>query len=78
MKEQLVAIFRLVFADETIQLYDAMTANDIEGWDSLSHANLICAIEYHFNIRFTSKELLAMKCVGDLLAGISNKTGLSQ
>jgi len=44
-----------------------MTANDVEGWDSLSHVNLIVAIETKFNIRFNQKELLTFKNVGDLL-----------
>jgi acyl carrier protein len=50
-----------------------MTANDVEGWDSLSHVNLIVAIETKFGIRFNQKELLSFKNIGDLLNCIDKK-----
>lgn len=66
-------LFRRVFDDDTIELKAQTSANDIEGWDSMSHVNLILAIENQFNIRFSQKELLVMKNVGDLLAAINDK-----
>jgi len=50
-----------------------MTANDVDGWDSLSHINLIVAVESAFKIRFNQKELLTFKNIGDLLASIESK-----
>jgi acyl carrier protein len=49
------------------------TANEVDGWDSLSHVNLIMAVEGRFKIRFTQKELLTFKNVGDLLRAIESK-----
>lgn len=66
-------IFCMVFEDDTIQLRPDMTANDVDGWDSLSHVNLIVAIESKFNIKFSRKELLTFKNVGDLMNSIHNK-----
>lgn len=66
-------IFREVFDDDTLQITPEMTANEVDGWDSLSHINLIIAIESEFNIRFSQKELLAYKNIGDLLNGIDRK-----
>lgn len=71
--EKLTAIFREVFDDENIVIGPETTANDIEGWDSLSHVNLIVAVETRFNIRFSKKELLIFRHVGDLLASIESK-----
>lgn len=71
--EKLTAIFREVFDDEDIVIGPETTANDIEGWDSLSHVNLIVAVETRFNIRFSKKELLTFRHVGDLLASIESK-----
>lgn len=71
--ETLNGIFQTIFEDDTIRIRPEMTANDIEGWDSLSHVNLIVAVEAKFNIRFTQKELLRFKNIGDLLASIENK-----
>lgn len=71
--EKLNGIFRMVFADDDIVLAPTTTSNDIDGWDSLSHVNLIVAIERSFNIRFGQKELLTFKNVGDLHGSIESK-----
>lgn len=71
--ETLNRIFCMVFDDEAIQISPNMTANDIDGWDSLSHVNLITTIEAKFDIRFTQKELLKQRNIGDLLADIERK-----
>lgn len=63
-------IFQMVFDDDSIQISPEMTANDVDGWDSLSHVNLITTIEAKFNIRFTQKELLKQRNVGDLIVDI--------
>ena len=72
-KEQLNDIFRQVFDDDTIEIAPELTANDIDGWDSLSHINLITAVESHFRIRFNQRELLTFKNIGDLLKSIDSK-----
>ena len=71
--EILQGIFRQVFDDDTITLSPDLTANDVDGWDSLSHINLILAIENRFNICFTQKELLTLSKVGDLIDAIDRK-----
>lgn len=72
-KEQLNEIFRQVFDDDTIEIAPEMTSNDIDGWDSLSHINLITAVEANFGIRFTQRELPTFKNIGDLLKSIESK-----
>ncbi len=71
--DRLTSIFREVFDDAAIHIAPGTTANDVEGWDSLSHVNLIVAIETRFNIRFSQKELLNFRNVGDLLNSIEEK-----
>ena len=63
----------MVFDDDTIQIYPEMTANDVDGWDSLSHVNLITTIEAKFNIHFSQKELLKQRNVGNLIDDIDRK-----
>jgi len=72
-QEKLNAIFCTVFDDDNIQIHAGLTANDVDGWDSLSHVNLIVAVEAGFGIRFAHKELLTFKNVGDLLGCIERK-----
>ncbi|HNY26362.1 MAG TPA: acyl carrier protein [Candidatus Sumerlaeota bacterium] len=71
--DDLNLVFREVFDDETLTVAPATTANEVDGWDSLSHVNLIMAVEGRFKIRFTQKELLTFKNVGDLLRAIESK-----
>jgi len=65
-------IFCQVF-DDDIEIARETTADDIDGWDSLSHMNLIVAVEMGFNIRFATKDVRALKDVGDLIDIIDRK-----
>jgi len=60
-RESLQAIFQDLFQDPALVLKDEMTADDIDGWDSLSHINLIIAVEKQFRIRFATAEISRMK-----------------
>lgn len=73
--EILNQVFCVVFDDDTIELKPEMTANDVDGWDSLSHINLIVATEGKFGIRFQQYEILSFRNVGDLLLSIDSKVG---
>jgi acyl carrier protein len=67
---ELNAVFRRVFDDDEISVNESSTSNDIEGWDSLSHTNLVVAVEKHFGIRFKSSEILKWKNVGEMAASV--------
>ena len=71
--ERLNQVFCEVFDDEDLKINLEMTANDVEGWDSLSHINLIVAIETRFDIRFKQREVLLFKNIGDLFKCIQTK-----
>ena len=43
--EKLTPIFREVFSDNSIELRDNMTADDVERWDSLSHMIMITTVD---------------------------------
>ena len=70
---QVEGIFRDILDDETIVLTDSSTANDIEDWDSLTHIQLIVAIEKHLRIKFTSREILSWNNVGEMIDCIAAK-----
>ncbi len=71
--EKLNPIFRQVFEDDDIIVNRETTADDIDAWDSLSHINLVMAIEMEFKIRFALGELQSLKNVGHLADLIDKK-----
>ena len=71
--DTLTEVFRQVFDDPEIVLTPEMTADDVEGWDSLSHIKLDCGGRNRFNIRFKQKEVLSFKNVGDLSQCVESK-----
>jgi acyl carrier protein len=73
LTEKLTDIFREVFDDDSIVLRNELTADDVENWDSLTHINLIVAIEKEFKVRFTTGEVSGLKNVGDLVSLVSRK-----
>ena len=66
-------IFIDIIDNEDIVLKDVSSAADVEGWDSLTHIQLVVAIEKHFKIRFTSKEIQSWKTVRELVENINSK-----
>ena len=71
--EKLNEIFCDVLDLDEIELTDETTANDIEEWDSLSHIQLIVAVEKTFGIKFTSLEIMKWKNVGEMVDSILEK-----
>lgn len=72
IKKELSKVFKETFKKE-LELYDEMTASDVDNWDSLSHMILISNIEKNFSIKFKLRELNKMKNVGVLLDLLTEK-----
>lgn len=68
-----------VFRDELelddLVLTDETTADDVEEWDSLTHVQIVVALEKAFALKFTSREILSWDNVGDLVDCIEKKIG---
>ncbi len=58
---------------DELTLTEATTASDIDEWDSLSHIELIDAIEREFGVKFKSKEVMDWNNVGDIITSIAQK-----
>lgn len=71
--ERLNEVFRDVFDDDTIEVDDLTTADDIDDWDSLEHINLIAAVEKEFGIKFRMGEVSGMQDVGEMVEIIMSR-----
>ncbi|MBL0048645.1 MAG: acyl carrier protein [Bacteroidetes bacterium] len=73
MLAQVNGIFIDILDNEEIVLTEQTAANDVEEWDSLTHIQLVVAVEKQFKIRFTSKEIQSWNNVGDMLTCLQEK-----
>ena len=73
IKTKAEKVFKKTFKDDNLEIYPEMTANDVSKWDSLSHMTLISNIEKEFKTKFSFKEVVGMKNVGDLLHLLEKK-----
>lgn len=69
---KLTGVFEDVF-DDDIVLRPEMTADDVDGWDSMAHIRLMLACERAFGVKFSAGQIAALKNVGDLAALIASK-----
>lgn len=66
-------IFREELEIDDLVLTDETTADDVEEWDSLSHVQLVAAMEEAFGIEFKSREILSWENIGNLIDSIEKK-----
>lgn len=71
--EKIQDIFRDVFDDEELVVEDSTSSDDVEEWDSLSHIQLVVAVEKTFGLKLTSKEILSWEDVGEMADAIYAK-----
>ena len=71
--ERLQEVFRDVFDDDDIVISNETTAEDIESWDSLTHVQLIVAVEKEFSVKFYTVEVMKLKNVGEFIELINKK-----
>jgi len=50
------------------------TADQVPGWDSLSHVRILKAVETEYKVRFSTLEVLRLKDVGALQTLVDAKT----
>jgi acyl carrier protein len=59
---------------DEFDLLDETVAAEVPGWDSLSHARVICAVEAEYGTHFRSLEVLKLSNLGDLQALVDLKS----
>lgn len=75
IKEQIQKVLSSVFASNNGLFPDEWGPNEIDGWDSMNHLNLVMALGEEFNVTLGFEEVMAIEKVGDIYTIIRKKVG---
>jgi len=64
---RLTEVMQDIFDDDSITATPVLSANDVDGWDSLTHIRLMLAVEKAFKVKFSTSEIGKMETVSDLV-----------
>jgi acyl carrier protein len=70
---QVADIIRDVLDAPDLAIGEATSADDVPGWDSFAHINIVVAAEARFGTRFATAELETLHNVGELVALVGRK-----
>jgi acyl carrier protein len=65
---RVAALITARFPDAAGRVGPAMTADDVKGWNSLSHAMLLMDVERAFGVEIPAEAGLDLETVGDLVS----------
>jgi acyl carrier protein len=71
--DKLTTVFHEVFDEPDLVLRPDLIAEDVDGWDSLTHVRLVLAVSKAFAVRFSAAEIGGLENVGDFVALIRTK-----
>ena len=74
IRERLTTIFHEVFDDTSIHLFDEMSAEDLDEWDSLNHITLVLTIEKEFDVTLNAAEVGGLENVGEMIDLLINRS----
>lgn len=76
-QEEIYTLLTQVFEDvfqEDIPLRPDLSAEDVNGWDSLTHIRLMLSVEKAFRVKFTTSDIGGLKNVGELARLIEKRS----
>jgi len=75
--DEILSSVRDILADvldlPDLEVTKETTAEDVEGWDSFNHINIVVAVESRFGIKFHTAEVEELRNVGELVELIEKK-----
>lgn len=71
--KEVTEIYRKVLKDPCLELKPETTADEVPAWDSLNHTILMAEVQKHFKIKFSLKEVVRFRNVGDMLTLIAER-----
>jgi acyl carrier protein len=76
-RTEILATIRDVLAevveDDSLQLTEQSSADDVADWDSINHVKLLIGLESELGFRFSTDEVSGLKNVGELIDVVQAK-----
>jgi len=66
-------VFCAVLCNDDIVLTETTSAQDVDEWTSLAQAQILASIENELGMRFSLKDIMSVKTVGDIVNAIMAK-----
>jgi acyl carrier protein len=73
-ENKLISLIAEVLRVPPGEIRDELDMEQTSTWDSLSHMQLIAAIEDEFSVELTADEIVAMRSVGQIKGVLRSKT----
>lgn len=71
--ERMQKVFRDILDLPNLNLGRSTSTSEVDQWDSISHINLIIALEKEFRIKFKTSEIVKLNNVGAIQDLIDSK-----
>ena len=73
IKTRIGSTIEKILGHNEFELHDGLIASEVNGWDSLTHMEIITGIEKSFGVRFRLKEINKLKNMGSLVDLVTSK-----
>lgn len=70
---QLESVLQQYLNDQNLTLTEELSADHLDGWDSLTQISVLSEVEKKFGIRVAPEEMALIERVGDMVKLIQNK-----
>lgn len=67
MLEIINQIFKFVFEDETLEVSEETSMEELQSWDSLKQLQLVCCLEEAYQVRFSMQEIIRIRSVKEMV-----------
>ncbi len=73
IQDEVADVIRDVLDNPDLDIGPQTSANQVEGWDSLNHINIVVAVEQKFGIKFKTAEIELLRNVGEFVDLVQQK-----
>lgn len=73
MKNRIDKVLKEVFPSIDSEIEENWGPDNIEGWDSMGHLNLVVVLGERFSISIDFEEVMSIETIGDIYTLLNNK-----